>query len=61
MCNRCNWESSLDLSEELMNDSDYEFAIDTVENIHDWIEENEHVTDAQQEALSNIYGSITDD
>lgn len=57
MCSRCNWESSLCLAEEILNDDDYEYAHDTVEGIHDWIEENEHVTEKQEEAIQNIYGS----
>lgn len=49
------WEQALDLCEEMMNDSDYDFAMDTIEGIHDWIEENETVTEKQVEAIQNIH------
>ena len=52
-----DWEKALALAEEMMGDSDYDFAIETIEGIHDWIVENEAVTERQFESLKNIYGS----
>lgn len=58
MCNLCDWEVALDLADDLSVDPDCEFAIDTIEGIREWIEENEHVTSKQLEALENIQASI---
>jgi hypothetical protein len=57
MCDECGWEEALELAEEMMADEKYEFAADTVVGIYEWIEDNHHVTERQQEALDNIYGS----
>ena len=43
--------------EELLEDSDYEFASDTLTGIKDWIETNEHVTPRQEDAITNIRNS----
>lgn len=59
MCDKCNWESALALADEMLDDPEerYSFADDTISDIRDWIEENEHVTENQEQALQNIYGS----
>ena len=54
MCSSCDWERALDECEELLNDTDYEFASDTLTGIKDWIETNEHVTPRQDDAITNI-------
>lgn len=54
MCSSCEWESALENCEELLGDSDYEFASDTLSGISSWIEDNHHVTDRQLDAIANI-------
>ena len=44
----------------MMSDTDYDFALETVEGIHDTIEKNQHVTPGQIRALDNIYNSVKD-
>ena len=57
MCDKCDWDDYLEIANELMEDSDYDFAIETVEGIQQWIESNEHVTEKQKRALINIQES----
>jgi len=57
MCSSCDWESVLEACEELLEDSDYEFAFDTLMGIKNWIETNEHVTNRQEDAITNIRNS----
>jgi len=57
MCDKCNWESYLDLADEILDDESLNFAEDTVMNIQAWIDDNSHVTENQVQALNNIYGS----
>jgi len=54
MCADCDWEEALEQANRLLDDGRFVFATQTVEGIADWIESNQHVTDAQQEALNNI-------
>lgn len=58
MCDRCDWEIYLDDIEEMLGDEDYEFAEDTLQGIYEWVEENEHITEKQKDAIDNIRGSI---
>ena len=59
MCSSCDWESALEACEELLNDTDYAFASDTLSGIKEWVEMNEHVTTRQEDALENIRNSHT--
>ena len=54
MCQSCEWEDKLEECEALLNNSEYEFALDTLEGITEWIRANRHVTDKQANAISNI-------
>mgnify|MGYP001580441194 CR=1 FL=1 len=54
MCSSCQWEDALEECTELLDDDDYAFAQDTLLGIKDWIEGNEHVTERQQSAITNI-------
>jgi len=56
-CSSCDWESALEACEELLNDTDYAFASDTLTGIKDWVETNEHVTTRQEDAITNIRNS----
>ena len=58
MCSRCNWEDLLEQIDRLLDDSDYEFATDTLGGIREWLEENQHCTDRQREAVENIEESL---
>lgn len=54
MCQRCDWEGSLDQIEDLLEDDEFEFAEETLKGIRKWIKENEHVTPSQEQAIANI-------
>lgn len=58
MCSRCDWEDVLERIEEMLGDSDYDFARDTLEGIREWVEDKEHVTERQKTAVDNIYESV---
>lgn len=51
------WTQWRDLADDMLMDSTYNFASDTVQSIRDWIAEHEHVTPGQIRALTNIKGS----
>ncbi len=58
MCDSCNYEENLKLINEMLDDGyEYEFAEDTLSGIREWIEENKHVTEKQEQAILNIYNS----
>ena len=64
MCDECAWESALERIAEgqaLLEEITAEAAADFVEsvsekldNIAEWIQEKEHVTPAQEEAIENM-------
>ena len=54
MCDTCSWENYLEEIEEIVEDERYEFASDTLRGIHEWVESNEHITEGQMIAISNI-------
>ena len=54
MCENCEWQEVADEIDDMMTQEKYDFALDTLESIHDWITENKHVTPGQQEAVENI-------
>lgn len=58
MCLHCDWKDFADEIDLLIMDDDYEFASDTLENICEWVTENEHVTDEQRSAVGNIRDSV---
>ena len=60
MCDGCNFDKYLKAADLMMSDTDYDFALETVEGIHDTIEKNQHVTLGQIRALDNIYNSVKD-
>ena len=57
MYDGCDWEDYVDKIEEMQGDSDYDFAESTLIGILDWVEDNEHITEKQQDAIDNIYSS----
>ena len=55
MCLNCNWERwYAKIENEILATSRYDFAEDTLVGIMEWIEENEHVTQRQVDAVTNI-------
>lgn len=57
MCAMCNWEEVLDMAEEMLEEDKFRFAEKTLKGIADWVSDNEHVTDAQENAVNNILNS----
>jgi len=60
MCSRCDWQEHLEEIDEMLSDPDYDFAEDTLRGIYEWVEENEHITERQISAVSNIRSSVED-
>lgn len=54
MCNRCNWNDHLEEIEGMIHEPEYDFAIDTIEGIYDWVFKNHHITEKQTEDIENI-------
>ena len=57
MCEACGWEEYADKIKDLIDDGRYEFALDTLEGIGEWVEAHSHITDKQITAVDNIEGS----
>ena len=57
MCDSCAWSDKLVELEEMLDDSQFRFAGDTLEGIREWVEEHEHITDKQADAIENIQRS----
>jgi|GEM_PF-1666211 len=54
-CNgSCGWHELSDEIQDMLDDDRYEFANDTLIGISDWINENEHCTEAQKQAVKNV-------
>ena len=58
MCEKCEWEETLDELNDLCADSDYEWANDTLSGIAEWVKEYEHVTEKQLAAIENIKSKV---
>ncbi len=54
MCNHCDFENVKGRIEDLLESGEVNFAQETLENIYSWIEENDHVTPKQRQAVENI-------
>ena len=52
-----DWETALEDIDDMLDDERYEFAIDTLESIREWIAKDEHATDSQIDAIANIQNS----
>jgi len=57
MCNECSSQDYLAKIDDLLSDSSFRFAADTLEGIREWVEEHDHITDKQIDAVENIVGS----
>jgi hypothetical protein len=60
MCEDCDYEDLISTIDDLLDDDRYEFASDTLSGIHDTVEEKEHCTDNQRQAVENIQNSVRD-
>ena len=60
MCKFCEWENVLEELNDLCADNDYEWANGTLSGIAEWVEENQHVTEKQIDAIENIKGRVED-
>ena len=54
MCADCGWDELLEEIESMLEDDRYRFAAETLEGIHERVENNEHCTDGQRAAVENI-------
>lgn len=60
MCLSCSWEDEKDRIESMLNNGRFDFAMDTLEGILVWVQEQEHVTANQKRAIDNIENSVND-
>ena len=58
MCKHCEYEELLEEIDDMLGDDDYNFAVDTIEGIREWVSDEEHCTDGQKEAIENIRESV---
>ena len=59
MCSKCDWETWLSTIDDMLLESDdYEFAVDTLEGIRNWVSANEHITENQKQAITNIQEAV---
>ncbi len=58
MCDDCKWESLIVRIDEILEDENFEFAQETLEGIRSWVEEKEHCTDRQRDAVESIESSV---
>ena len=54
MCTSCDWETRVERIDELLDDDEYLFAVDTLEDIREWIVKNEHATEGQVTAIEDV-------
>jgi len=60
MCESCEWKETLEELNDLCEDSDYEFANNTLAGIAEWVEEKHHITEKQLTAIANIKRAVED-
>lgn len=67
MCENCDWQEWLARIREIQEllpdlpEKAFDFASgvhDTLEGIGSWVEENEHITDAQKTAVENLDAGV---
>jgi hypothetical protein len=67
MCDTCEWEAYLDTIQEAIDDAanlpqkaeDFAASVtEKLEDIQQWVEDNEHITEAQAEAVDNMAEGI---
>lgn len=60
MCQHCNWDEWFEAINEMKDLGEFEWAFDTLDGIAEWVENNEHITDKQKEAVENIHARRED-
>jgi hypothetical protein len=60
MCDSCEWSEALEELNDLCEDSDYDFANDTLSGIAEWVEREKHITKRQLGAIENIKRAVED-
>lgn len=58
MCSKCEYKKYINICEDILSDWDNDWCWDTIEGIKNWVEDNEHITDAQKEAINNIRSKL---
>lgn len=58
MCESCEWEEILESLNELCEDSDYEWANDTLAGIAENVEKWKHISEGQITAINNITAAV---
>jgi len=58
MCTHCGHIDFLEELEDLLGDSEYEWAEETISGIQETIKERGHVTERQREAIGNIVAAV---
>jgi len=54
MCQKCGWSAVLDDIDDMIVEDRYQWALDTIDSIFEWVGTNKHITDKQMAALDNI-------
>ena len=54
MCVHCKFNEWIDTIDEMLDDTDFEFAIDTLCKIQKWVRDKGHITEGQIIAVENI-------
>lgn len=49
-----DWEEWRDTLNDMLLDPDYEYADSTLQGIRKWVIDNEHITESQVDAITNI-------
>jgi len=52
--NTVDWEDWINTLDEMLLDPAYEYADETLSGIRDWVAGNEHITEGQIMAITNI-------
>jgi len=60
MCDTCEWPEALEELNDLCEDSDYDFANDTLSGIADLDKRDKHVTIKQLGAIANSERAVED-
>ena len=58
MCQNCDWQDLIERIDEMVGSGDYDWAEDTLTGIRDTVEEREHCSERQTEAVDNIEESL---
>jgi len=54
MCQNCDWKDFIEEIDDMLGSDEYDWASDTLSGIRDTVENMEHCTDNQKQAVENI-------